>query len=110
MKYPILVERYTGMQSMTIVCEQCGTEEVIGPDDLLNDGLYRCPRNAGQPIVRWDERHKLPCCGSAVHKYQEADHKCAGCGALGFFTESLDNCCSRACMLQTRWMRERDAA
>ncbi len=110
-KYPIFVERYTGMQAMTIVCHECGTEAVIGPDDIRCDDDYACPRNVGAPIVRWDERHKLPCPGGwASMKYIEADHKCGGCGALGFFDEDLECCCSRACMFQAQWRREMEAA
>lgn len=109
--YPILVERYTGSQAVTIVCHECGTEAVIHPDDIRSEDDYPCPRNVGAPIVRWDERHKLPCPkGHASMKYQEADHKCGGCGALGFFDEALEYCCSRACMFQARWLRERATA
>ena len=91
MSYPILVERYTGAQAMTIVCRHCHAEEVIGPDDIVNDDLYACPR--------WAEG----CEGVAQHKYLEADHKCGGCGQLGFFSADLGNCCSRRCQLQAEY-------
>jgi hypothetical protein len=82
-RYPILVEKWTGTQALTIVCETCHTEDVIEGDDLLNEGLYSCPRSCG---------------GMAVMKYEEAE-RCKGCGALGFWEEPLGFCCSRRCML-----------
>lgn len=103
--YPIPVARYEGASAFVIVCESCGTEATIGPDALTSDGSYACPRNWDAPIVRWDERHKLPCPdGHAVHKYQEAD-PCPGCGKLGWWDVGDDNACSRRCQLQAEYAR-----
>jgi hypothetical protein len=91
MTYPILVEKFTGKPSMTIVCERCHAEDVIDADDLLNEGLYECPRS------------HVVCVGTAVMKYEEAD-RCAGCGVLGFYDYAeLKGCCSRRCMLQAEY-------
>lgn len=84
--YPILVRRYTGTEALTIICEACGEEEVIGADDLLNEGLYACSE----------------CGGSAIHKYDAAD-ACPNCGKLGYYEQTLDGCCSRVCQLQAEY-------
>jgi hypothetical protein len=95
--YPILVERYRGEQSMTIVCEDCHAERVIDADDISNEGDYICPRDTyGQPTV---------CGGFAVMKYQEAD-SCPNCGKLGFWDEHPGQCCSRVCQLQAEYAKE----
>lgn len=87
-RYPLPVERYTGQQSLTIICESCGAQEVVGPDDVHNDGLYNCP---------------VDCGGVAVFKYAEAD-RCPGCGELGWYDHNvLKGACSRRCMLQAEY-------
>lgn len=85
--YPILVERWTGDQALTIVCERCGAEAVLAPAGLLTEGLYQCPDG---------------CPGAAVMKYDEAD-RCGGCGTLGYHSPTLDHCCSRRCQLQAEY-------
>jgi hypothetical protein len=95
-RYPILVRDLKPEQALVIVCEKCGEEETIDPEDLLNEGLYACPR--------WAE-----CDGSAIMKYEPAD-ECKGCGKLGFWHDrpgakfgTLNGCCSRVCMLQAEY-------
>jgi hypothetical protein len=88
--YPILIEHYTGKQSMTIVCKDCHTERVLSPDDLSNEGIYHCAA-----CDAWN----------ATYKYEEAD-KCPNCGTLGFYEAVLDYCCSRVCQLQTEYARD----
>ena len=89
-RYPILVREFKGMQSLTIVCETCHAEEVISPDDILNEGLYACPAGI------------TACGGTAVMKYEQAD-PCPGCAKLGFWSERLGFCCSRVCQLQSEY-------
>ena len=90
--YPILVERYQGKQSMVIVCESCGAEEQINPNDFGCEGLYSCPA----------ECHPR---ATAVFKYEEAD-RCLNCRKLGHFPEWCAPCCSRVCKSQTEWAQE----
>jgi hypothetical protein len=90
-RYPILIEQFKGEESMTIVCEQCLAEAVLGPDDLYSDGWYTCP--AGCP-------------GVAVYKYDEGD-KCPACAKLGFWDRrALGGCCSRRCQLQVEYAEQ----
>jgi hypothetical protein len=102
-EYPILVRDLKPEQALVIICEKCHTEETIGPDDLLNEGLYMCPQNAyGEPLV---------CDGTAIMKYEPAD-PCKGCGKLGFWgclNDPLNGCCSRACMLQAEYAESLNA-
>lgn len=99
--YPILVRNFpTPDSALTIVCETCHAEEVISPDDLLNEGLYTCPRGISA------------CDGTAIMKYEPAD-QCPGCKKLGFFggmNDPLDGCCSRVCMLQAEYAKTLGAA
>jgi hypothetical protein len=105
MSLPVLVERYSGEQAMTIICERCHTEAVLDPDELLNEGLYECP--ADTELSRRASAEKR-CRGHAIMKYEEAD-KCKGCGKLGFYESAgpssnyyapqMVGCCSRRCML-----------
>lgn len=81
--YPILVEDWSGDQAVTIVCLRCYAEAVMDPDDLMNEGLYNCPRNCG---------------GMAIMKYELA-MACKNCGTLDF-NMPVDGCCSRRCALQ----------
>jgi len=99
-EYPILVAEWTGDQPLAIVCERCGTEAVIGPDDLLNEGLYECPADTERARrASTDPR----CRGSAVMKYEQAD-QCPNCKALGFYRREVNaGCCSRSCMLQAEY-------
>lgn len=97
--FPVLVERYTAEQALTIVCERCYAEAVIDADDLLNEGLYECPADTERARRASTEER---CRSSAVMKYEEAD-KCKGCGELGFFDKVLGYCCSRKCMLQAEY-------
>lgn len=97
-EYPILVKRFTGQQSLTIVCEACHTEDVIGEEDILNEGIYLCPLDSyGKPTV---------CGGFAIYKYDEGD-ECPGCRTLGFYDpNALGGCCSRVCQLQAEYAAE----
>jgi hypothetical protein len=99
MTYPILVERWTGKQAMTIVCESCHAEAIITADELLNEGIYECP--ADTELGRQASTARR-CRGSAIMKYEEAE-RCRGCGKLGFSEETLAGCCSRRCMLQAEY-------
>lgn len=91
--YPILVRDFTGMQSLTIVCERCHAEEIIEADDILNEGLYSCPRGI------------VACGGTAVMKYEVAD-ECPSCKTLGFYESTVNaGCCSRICMLQVEYAK-----
>ena len=103
-EYPILVERYTGNQSLTIICERCGSEDVISPDEILNEDLYECP--ADTEIGRQASTARR-CHGTASMKYAEAD-RCHGCRRLGFW-DHLDGCCSRRCQLQAEYARSLEA-
>lgn len=96
-EYPILIRRMTGAKALTIICQRCDTEAVIHPDDILNEGLYMCPRNEyGKPAQ---------CDGSAVMKYDQGD-ECKGCEKLGFWDrDTLKGCCSRKCMLQVEYLK-----
>lgn len=98
-RYPILVERWVGMQPLTIVCERCHSERVINADEISNEDIYECPRD-------WELSRRAPtaerCRGWAVMKYMQAD-RCRGCGTLGFWDDKLDACCSRRCMLQAEY-------
>jgi hypothetical protein len=97
--YPIVVSRFTPKQALTIVCERCGAEETLEPDELLNEGLYECP--ADTELGR--RASTAPRCrGSAVMKYEEGD-TCPSCGRLGFWDRALNRCCSRKCMLQAEY-------
>jgi hypothetical protein len=93
MGYPIPVEDFTGSQALTIVCEKCHSEAVISPDDILNEDLYECPRD-----TRARRIGAVACGGFACMKYAIAD-RCGGCDELGWFSETLNGCCSRSCML-----------
>lgn len=94
-KYPILVADWSGNQALTIICEKCGAEEVIDPDEILNEGLYECP--ADTELSRRAST-ALRCRGSAIMKYEQAD-PCPGCGTLGFYRAEVNaGCCSRRCM------------
>lgn len=106
--YPILVEKWTGNQSMTIICESCKAEAVITPDDLLNEGLYECP--ADTELSR-KASTAARCRGTAVMKYEEAE-RCRGCGTLGFYGDvaHLEGCCSRRCKLQAEYADSLKAA
>lgn len=84
--YPILVERFKGYQSTTIVCRKCGSEELIDPDDLNES-------------CQWD----CACGGVMVFKFEEAN-RCPNCKKLGFYRDlPTKGCCSRVCMLQMEW-------
>lgn len=85
--YPIPVENFDGDKALTIICETCRGEAVIDADEILTEGLYRCPRGCG---------------GTAVMKYEVAD-RCKGCGKLGWFSGGPSGCCSRACALQAEY-------
>lgn len=99
MEYPILVAEWKGDQALTIVCEKCGAEVVLDPDELLNEGLYECP--ADTELSRRASTARR-CRGSAVMKYEQAD-KCQSCGKLGFW---LNGCCSRRCLLQAEYAKQ----
>lgn len=89
-EWPVLVEHYEGHQALTIICEACYAEEIIHASDLLNDGLYSCPRRCG---------------GYAFHKYEEAD-ACRSCKTLSHDIDPsgpLKGCCSRVCLLQAEY-------
>lgn len=95
-EYPILVERFEDSQSLTVACEKCGASALTDPDERgwNFEGFFECPKNCG---------------GMTTWKYEEADHKCGGCGKLGFFADALGNCCSRPCQLQAEYARELEA-
>lgn len=84
-RYPILVARYKGSQSLTKVCETCEATGLITVDEINQDDIYSCP--AGH-----DEH-------TAVMKYVEAD-RCPNCRRLGFYDPPTSPCCSRVCALQ----------
>lgn len=86
-RYPILVEHLGSDQALRIACQTCAWETTITADDIRNERNYACGA----------------CGGWADYKYEEADHKCAGCGELGFFASTLNYCCSRVCMLQAEY-------
>jgi hypothetical protein len=89
--YPILVTRLRGYQAYAIICERCGVEAKLDPDDLNQDGCWPCPDDCG---------------GTAVFKYQEAP-RCPNCGELGLdFSPAWNGCCSRPCMLQWAYAQE----
>jgi hypothetical protein len=102
-EYPILVERWSDDQALTIICERCYAEAVLDPDELLNEGLYECPADTELSRRASTERR---CRGSAVMKYDEGD-KCEGCGKLGYWhgvrMSPIDGCCSRRCKLQAEY-------
>lgn len=100
-EYPIPVERYAGNQALTIVCERCGAEDVISPDEILNEDLYECPADTERSRRASTEPR---CRGYAVMKYAEAD-RCPGCRRLGFWNARLDGCCSRRCQLQAEYAK-----
>lgn len=101
--YPILVERWTGAQALTIICERCHAERVIDADEISNEDIYECPgdRELGRAASTVER-----CRGSAMMKYLQAE-KCRGCGKLGFFGDphcaGLEGCCSRRCQLQAEY-------
>lgn len=88
-RYPILVQRFKGEESLVIVCERCGAEGQANPDELENDGVYGCPRGCG---------------ALAVYKYDEGD-KCRGCQKLGYW-QGWGGCCSRRCQLQVEYAEQ----
>lgn len=90
-RYPILVESFKEDQSLTIVCVECDAEEVIGPDDILNDAYYACP--AGCPA-------------HAVYKYEEGT-PCLACGDLCWDVELReDKFCSARCKYQHEYAQQ----
>lgn len=95
--YPILVERFQGRQSMTIVCENCHAERVIDADEITSEDIYECPADTELRKASTGPR----CHGMACMKYEEAG-RCQGCGKLGFWSgaSSIEGCCSRRCKLQ----------
>lgn len=105
MSYPILVERFQGRQSLTIVCERCHSERVITADDILNEGWYECPADTERGRTASTEPR---CMGTAVMKYDEGD-KCPGCGALGFYEDVLKGACSRKCMFVAEYAASLEA-
>lgn len=105
-EYPILVAEWRGDQALTIICEECGAEEIVDPDELLNEGIYECP--ADTALYRSGSTARR-CRGTAVMKYEQAD-QCEGCGKLGFWHGShetaIDGCCSRRCALQAEYAKQ----
>lgn len=86
-KYPILVERYEGNESVTIVCTSCDTQELLDPSDLNHDAQWPCEK----------------CPGTMIFMYEEAD-RCPNCQRLGFYSDfPTKGCCSRVCMLQMEY-------
>jgi hypothetical protein len=100
--YPIIIERWTGMQALTIVCERCHTERVIDADEIYNEDIYECPADTERARTASTEPR---CGGLACMKYVEGD-RCKGCRKLGFFHDALKGCCSRACMLQAEYAEQ----
>jgi hypothetical protein len=88
MTYPIFVERFQGVQSVTVVCTLCTAERLAEMHDVDLDGGGPCP----------DDK----CGGWTTFKYLEVD-KCAGCGKLGQWEPALARCCSRRCALQAEY-------
>ncbi len=96
-RYPILVERLTGQQSITIGCESCRVERAIDPDEISNEDIYECPADT----KRWLAGLKARCGGTAAMAYVEGE-RCKNCRKLDY-SMPLDGCCSRRCMLQVEY-------
>lgn len=105
MNYPILVERWTGAQALTIVCERCHAERVIDADEISNEDIYECPGD--WELGRTASTAKR-CRGSACMKYMEGE-RCRGCGGMAF-EQPVDGCCSRKCQLQAEYAATLKAA
>jgi hypothetical protein len=87
MSYPILVERWDANHpSDLVVCETCHDS-------------FRWDPGKGSPDELCAE---CACGGPLTWKYDEAP-KCGGCGKLGYWSNVLKGCCSRACMLQSEY-------
>lgn len=95
--YPIIVERWTGQQSITIACERCHASRVIDADEISSEDIYECPADT----KRRRAGLKARCGGTAGMAYVEGE-RCKNCRKLDY-EMPLSGCCSRRCMLQVEY-------
>jgi hypothetical protein len=100
MEYPILIERFTGNQSVIVVCEKCHAE-FDDWDPGEGDPYDLCSKHGNATLGE--------CGGQLVFKYLEGE-TCDGCGKLEFsmplHTQAHGRrvrACSRVCQLQAEY-------
>lgn len=85
--------RVSAIKALTIACERCGAEAVIGDDIPITVPyeVFVCPAGSGN---------------RAAYKYEQAP-TCPGCGREGDYNaynyRTMGGCCSRVCQLQTEY-------
>ncbi len=93
-KHPILVERFTRKQALTLACRCCGT--TVMADDA--ESFIATVDYGGSSCVA---------CGSLrfIPAYEEAV-RCNACRRLGHWPKTLGYCCSRICELQAEYAQQ----
>lgn len=93
-EYPIPVEHLDSYKAQRLGCEGCGYERAATEDEITGysepESFVFCPE----------------CKHGLTWKYAEAD-PCRNCGKLGWFSDYPEGCCSRACVLQLEYRKER---